>query len=224
MRTIGLLLAMMMASWARPGGCSIPLEPGLFLAYRMELISDGQRREESLTLSVEETAAAGGPLRVELSLGGGEFRYRVLYDPAGDGPVFAASRFTSVEAWEDGWVLKPRGEVELLATLQAVEARAALGEAIADSVISVGNIDLACTAKSFVDSSESVQSGETVTIRIVERLRGRLYRSDEIPFGGWVRYEEERSARKLTEFSGRSFVGDESHTRETWTLVEHSRH
>lgn len=188
----------------------------------MELISEGQRREETLRIVVGEESESG-LWRIELNLGGDEFRYRALYDADAPGPVFDPRRFARVEVWENGWLAQSSEEIAILETLRAVERRVTDSHFVADSILTVGEQEFVCRAVSFDDSTESVQRGETVSIRIVETTVGHVWLCDDLPLGGYVRYVEERSARKHTEFAGRSFAGDVERTRETWTLVSFSR-
>ncbi len=210
-------LVFVIAISARPAGGEPLLEPGLSLVYRMEMISEGQRSDETLRVDVGDRSSSG-LWNIELILGGAELRYRALYEADGPGPVFSDHRFVKLEVWDSGWRESALNDVEVLTTLRDIEARVAAMPAAADSTIDVSNRSLACHSLSFSDSSTSVQRGETVTLSIETRSYGHLWISDDVPFGGWVRYEERRDARKTTEFSGRSFAGEVEQTQETWQL------
>ena len=212
-----LVIACLLAAWA---GRSDPLlRPGLLLGYRVEILGAGKQSEEQLELRVQD--AAGSDLwRLELELGRDAVRYRALYSSAGDRSPFDATRFESVETWEDGWHRVDPTQMEILSTLQEMEGLLAGKSWDAESTFVVGGRELPCRRYAFADSTQDVQIGESVVLRTVTHRRGEAWLTEDLPFGGWVRYHEERRSRKFSEFGGRRFEGDEESSRETWTLSE----
>jgi len=193
------------------------LESGLSLSYRMEMLSEGRRSEERLRLTVLESI---GPEQwlLELSLDEVDARYRARYRSGGSASAFADSRFDRVESWDGAWRPIDSDELDFLASLRDMEGRVGGRTFEAESTLTVGSGELVCRRFTFADSSVSVQEGESVTLRTRLHVRGVVWLCDELPFGGWVRYHEDRRAQKTSEFAGRSFAGNEERSRETWTL------
>ncbi|MBN2170335.1 MAG: hypothetical protein JW819_03320 [Candidatus Krumholzibacteriota bacterium] len=215
----GLFLCLLVPA---PGRGEAPLRPGLFLDYRLEVLSEGQRSEDRLRLEVGEQAVPGC-WRITLRLGDGEdaARYRALYDETASGDPFADARFDSVAEWrEGGWRPLAAGDLAVIDALREVHGRLAGRGAEAESVFVVAGRELAACRVAFADTTESVQAGETVTLRTVTVRRGEVWTSGEVPFGGWLRYREERRARKVSELGGRRFEGAEETTVETWVLAD----
>ncbi|MCP4547896.1 MAG: hypothetical protein GY835_15645 [bacterium] len=214
------LLFSMLNPTRSQGSVKAPLGPGFSLEYRVEVLNEGQRRDETLTLKVIEEAAPNA-WRLELRLGDEEsdLRYQAVYRDGGDSSAFALERFTETCFWDEGWAPVAPADLELLATLSAMEEHLRPVETGADSTMTVGGRALMCRYYSLSDSSEVVQEGESVTIRTNQFVKGDAWICDEVPFGGWVRYREERIATKVSEFGGRSFTGNEERSEETWILV-----
>lgn len=203
---------------ARAGALAFPA-PGFFMEYRVEAFSEGRRSEERFTLRVEEDL--GGERRLlSLSVDSGAV-YRAVYSAGpGEAGPFALSRFERVESREEGrWQVLAPEELELLRTLAGMQDRLAAGRAEADSTLRVGGRDWSAQRFALTDSSESTQRSASVTLtrRIVSR--GRAWITTALPFGGWLRFEEERVARKVSEIGGRRYVGEPETNREVWTLV-----
>jgi hypothetical protein len=201
----GLFLCLLVPASGRG---EAPLRPGLFLDYRLEVLSEGQRSEDRLRLEVGEQAVPGC--------------WRItLYDETAPGDPFADARFDSVAEWrEGGWRPLAAGDLAVIDALREVHGRLAGRGAEAESVFVVAGRKLAARRVAFADTTESVQAGETVTLRTVTVRRGEVWTSGEVPFGGWLRYREERRARKVSELGGRRFTGAEETTVETWVLAD----
>ena len=213
-----VLPALLYLFLAWPGRCESLLQLGLSLEYSMEMLSEGRRSEERLLLSLPEQIDAER-WRLELTLGEGASRYRALYTTAGPASAFAASRFEQMECWEESWLPVDPADLDLLATLVDMEARLSGRSWEAESTFIISGRELVCRRYTIADSLETVQEGESVTLRTRQVLRGEVWLNEDLPFGGWVRYREECSARKISEFAGRLFEGKEERTRETWTLT-----
>jgi len=215
----GLFLCLLVPE---PGRGDAPLHPGLFLDYRLEVLSEGQRSEDRLRLEVGDQPSPGR-WRVMLRLGEGAdaVRYRALYDETLPGGPFAEARFDSVAEWhENGWRSVPAGDLALVDDLREVCNRLSGLAAEAESLFVVSGRELASRRVAFRDTLESVQAGETVTLRTVTVRSGEAWTSGAVPFGGWLRYREERRARKVSEMGGRRFEGAEETTVETWVLAD----
>jgi hypothetical protein len=205
---------------ARRSAAADPLPPGFFMEYRVESFSDGRRSEERFRLLVREDLG-GGRKRLELSLGGGS-SYRAVYQAApGTAGPFAVARFERVEGLTDGaWQPLVPADIELLALLAEMQDRLERSRTGADSVITVGGRPWPAQHHALADSSETVQRSASVTLTRQVRTTGAAWVTSALPFGGWLRYEEQRSARKVSEIGGRRFVGAEELSSEHWSLVD----
>lgn len=217
-RLAGAAALLLIGCEARAGAVAFPA-PGFFMEYRVEAFSEGRRSEERFTLRVEQDL---GDERRLLSLSvdsGAAYRAVYLTEPGEAGP-FALSRFERVEGREEGkWQALVPDELELLRALAGMQARLVAGHAEADSTLSVGGRDWPAQCFALADSSESTQRSASVTLtrRIVSH--GRAWITTALPFGGWLRFEEEREARKVSEIGGRRYVSEPETSREVWTLV-----
>jgi hypothetical protein len=196
------------------------LPPGFFMEYRVESFSEGRRSEERFRLLVREDLGADRRL-LELSLNSGS-TYRAVYQTApGPAGPFAAERFERVEGREDGqWQPLVPADIELLALLSAMQERIERSHPVADSSLTVGGQAWRAQGHALADTSETVQRSASVTLTRQVLAQGRAWVAPELPFGGWLLYEEERRARKISELGGRRFVGEEETSRELWTLVD----
>ncbi len=109
--------------------------------------------------------------------------------------------------------------LSLLADLDRMQSQLADATVVGDSLFFIGDTEWAARSYTLSDSSSSVQRSESVTLIRITSSRGRAWIGAELPFGGWLRYEEERRTRKISEFAGRRFEGEEAVSRELWTLV-----
>ena len=211
--------ALLSSTTARIGGASAPLSPGLFLEYKVELFEGGRRSEDGFRLVVDDSLGSGH-WRLDLTTGGGD-RYRCLYAEGGDASPFARERFTDLlREEEEGWILLDTGALELLDGLAAMQGRLDGSEATGDSLFVLGGRGWPAAVHALSDSSEVVQRSESVAITKRTVSQGRAWVSPELPFGGWLRYDETRGTVKISEFGGRRFEGEESRSRELWTLVD----
>ena len=204
---------------ARRSEASGPLPPGFFMEYRVESFSEGRRSEERFRLVVREDLGADRRL-LELSLDSGS-AYRAVYQAAaGAAGPFAVERFERVEGLQDGqWQPLVPTEIELLTLLADMQDRIEHGQAEADSSVSVGGRAWRAQRYSLTDSSATVQRSASVTLTRQVLAHGTAWVAADLPFGGWLRFEEERQARKISEFGGRRFIGELETSRELWTLV-----
>lgn len=203
---------------ARAEGAAFPA-PGFFMEYRVEAFSEGRRSEERFRLAVAEDLGGERRLLTLTVDSGTSYRAVYLAGPGEAGP-FALSRFESVESRENGrWQPLVPDEIDLLSTLAGMQARIVAGHAETDSTLSIGGRAYAAQRFALADSSESTQRSASVTLtrRIVSR--GQAWICPALPFGGWLRFEEEREARKVSEIGGRRYVGEPEMSREVWTLV-----
>ena len=206
---------------ARTGSASALLEPGFFMAYRVETVSAGQRAEQRFRVEVTDDRG-GGRRGVLLSIDGAP-SYRAVYQTDDDEPmgVFDAERFEQMEGLQDGeWLPLATDDVEMFDALRAMEASLAGGAASSDSTVTLGGRDWTAQRYALADSSTTVQESASVTLRTERRTQGVAWMIPELPFGGWLRYEALTEARKVSEVGGRRFAGDPEASRETWTLVE----
>lgn len=202
----------------RPGSAEAPLEPGLFLEYRVELREGGQLHEESFRLEVLE-ASGPGIWQLELLVGKSD-RYRCEYELLSDGGPFSPSRFGGIRQQVEGrWELIDGGAVPLLDDLDRMQSQLAGTAVVGDSLFSIDGVAWPAQGHAVNDSISAVQSSESVTLTRITRSRGWAWLSPDLPFGGWLSYEEERRARKISEFAGRRFEGEEAISRELWRLV-----
>ena len=218
-----ILILLSVLAMTRSGSADAPLRPGLRLEYSMEIMSEGQVREERLTLELGERTETG-LWRLELRLGedGSATRYRALYDDEGAGSPFLAKRFSEVASWEGDWIPVAARDLELLDLLRNMETRLRPSASAPDSTFSIDGRLFSCRRHALSDSSETAQEGESVSLRRIQTIKGEAWVTDELPFGGWVVYREERRARKISEFAGRRFEGREELSVETWRLVSAS--
>ncbi len=220
-RAIQVLLAstLLLTTTVRIGSATAPLSPGLFLEYKVELFEGGRRTEDGFRVAVIDSLGAGH-WRLELSTGGGE-RYRCLYTEGGESSPFARERFADVlREEEEGWTLLDASALDLLDDLAAMQERLESGEAMGDTLFVLGGRDWEGRGLALADSSEAVQRSESVTITKRTVSRGRAWVCPDLPFGGWLCYDESRGTVKISEFGGRRFEGPESRSRELWSLVE----
>ncbi len=207
-----------MTIMTRPGSANAPLVPGLFLEYRVELREGGQLQEENFRLDVLE-ALGEDTWHLELRIGSGD-RYRCDYSANGDSSTFAPERFSRMSHHLDGrWEALDSSSLSLLADLDRMQSQLADATVVGDSLFFIGDTEWAARSYTLSDSSSSVQRSESVTLSRITSSRGRAWIGAELPFGGWLRYEEERRTRKISEFAGRRFEGEEAVSRELWTLV-----
>jgi hypothetical protein len=202
----------------RPGSADAPLAPGLFMEYRVELREGGQLSEESFRLDVLDDLGEGA-WRLELRIGDGD-RYRCEYATKGGAGSFAPERFSRVSHRVDEfWEELDAGSLSLLADLDRMQSQLDRATATGDSLFSIDGVEWPARSYVLSDSSSSVQRSESVTLSRITQSRGRAWISAELPFGGWLRYDEEHRTRKISEFGGRRFEGEEAVSRELWTLV-----
>ncbi len=207
-----------MTIMTRPGSATAPLAPGLFMEYRVELREGGQLGEESFRLDVLD-ALADDTWRLELRIGNGD-RYRCDYSATGVSGTFAPERFSRMSHHLDGrWEVLNPSSLSLLADLDRMQSQLADATVEGDTLISIGQAEWAARSYILNDSSTSVQRSESVTLSRVTMSSGRAWICADLPFGGWLRYEEERRTRKISEFAGRRFQGEEAVSQELWTLV-----
>ncbi len=218
---VGTVFLAFMSS-ARDGNAKALLSPGFFMEYRVELLEGGKRSEESFRITVLDSLAPAA-WRIELALGGGA-RYRSEYVGDGFETPFAVERFSSTEVAEDGrWLPLDPGSLDLLDSLRAMAGRVGSAVAGGDSLFTIAGSAWLAQGCTIADSSEKVQRSESVTLTQNSTSRGRAWVCEGLPFGGWLHYAEERRARKVSEFGGRRFEGEESRSRETWNLVDLGR-
>ena len=204
---------------ARQSGATSPLQPGFFMEYRVESFSEGRRSEERFRLVVREDLGADRRL-LELSLDSGG-AYRAVYQTAaGAAGPFALERFERVEGREDGkWQSLVPADIELLAQLAEMQDRVERSQPVADSTLTLAGRAWHARRYALADSSEAVQRSASVTLTRQVLAQGTAWVADDLPFGGWLRFEEQRRARKISEIGGRRYVGAEETSRELWTLV-----
>ncbi len=111
-------------------------------------------------------------------------------------------------------------DIELLTLLAEMQGRIERSRPVADSSLTVGGHAWRAQRHALADTSETVQQSASVTLTRQVLAQGTAWVAAELPFGGWLRYEEERRARKISELGGRRFVGEEETSRELWTLVD----
>ena len=196
-----------------------PLPPGFFMEYRVESFSEGRRSVEHFRLVVREDLGADRRL-LELSLdSGGAYRAVYLAGAAAAGP-FALERFERVEGWQDDrWQPLVPADIELLTQLAEMQGRIERSRSMADSTLTVDDRAWSARRYALADSSASVQRSASVTLTRQVLAQGAAWVTADLPFGGWLRFEEERRARKISEIGGRRYVGAEATSRELWTLV-----
>lgn len=187
--------------------------------YAVEVLEEGRRSEESFRLEVIG-APAPGRWELELRVGDGQ-RYRCRYAGDGYATPLAPERFLGAEVEEQGrWRPVDPASLELLDTLRAMQQRIRSSDAGADSLFALAGDVWPARAHALADSSVSEQSSESVKLTWITVSAGEAWVSEALPFGGWLRYEEHRRARKVSEFAGRRFEGAEAESRELWTLQD----
>jgi len=217
-RLAGAAALLLISLEARVGTAGFPT-PGFFMEFRVEAFSEGRRREERFRLLVAEDLGGERRLLTLTVDGGAAYRAVYLSGPGEAGP-FARARFERVESRENGhWQPLALDEIELLTTLTGMQERLAAGRAEADSTFSIGGRQWPAQRYALADSSESTQRSASVALTRQIVSRGRAWVCAALPFGGWVRFEEERTARKVSEFGGRRYVSAPETSREVWTLV-----
>ncbi len=218
---LSLLLAVafsLLTTSTRPGGAVTPLAPGLFMEYRVELREGGQLSEESFRLDVVE-ALDDGFWQLELTVGEKD-RYRCTYTNAGQAALFSSDRFSQVSHEVAGlWEPMDASSLSLLADMDRMQSMLAAATTEGDSLFTVGGEQWPARIYVLSDSSTSVQRSESVALSRITLSRGRAWICPELPFGGWLSYKEERRTRKISEFGGRRFEGEEAVSLELWTLV-----
>lgn len=214
----GLAALLLISMTAIPGRGETVLRPGLHATWRIELLAEGKRSEDRLSLDVVEEVESG---RWTLDIRHGGDTWRLLYRADGELPHFSPERVLALDQLEDGqWRSRGSDDLAMLNPLVLMELRLSGAQLLGDTVQLVSGREMHCRRYALQDAGESVQEGPTVTLRTQWTVSGEVWISSEVPLAGWVRYREERTSRKVSEIGGQVFEGGEESGITEWILEE----
>ncbi|MDP6418688.1 MAG: hypothetical protein QGG80_04400 [Candidatus Krumholzibacteria bacterium] len=216
MRVFLAALAILMMT--NPGRGENFLRPGFSVQWKVAQLSEGHLSEETLSIAVQESVGVDS-LLLTIRRGNDDRDYRILYWAAGDEFHCARERILSAEIGEGD---KRRGLLEeelfFLDQLEMMELRIGEeGEFIGDTLLSLAGRSIPCRRLRMEDEGEDVQDGESVVLRTYWNLTAEAWVSDALPLG-WLFYREDIHSRKVSEFGGREFEGEDNRSISTWEI------
>jgi hypothetical protein len=219
LRAASFIALALLVGFSNPGRGDSALRSGLFVSWRIELLADGKRSDESFSVTVAEEVE-DGLWRLDLERGQAAGHYRILYRDGGEAPAFDRSRIEEMNALVDGqWRPMDPGELSLLDRVREMETSLADAEVLGDTLVSVdGSVPLHCRRLRLMSEGEAIQDGESVRLRTHWKVTGEVWVSPQVPLGTWVRYHEQRETKKYSEFAGQVFEGEMQVTVTEWSL------